>query len=354
MIANAIDSPVVRSLLALAVSSGGTLLLGLLLIPRLRRLEWLEKVRKTDSPELARRHGSKEGTPTLGGLLFLPPLVGATLLFARPTPPVWIAVAVVTALGLLGLRDDWIKLRSPRRHGLRKRGKLLVQGLVSAAAGLALILARGEGDAATVAVPFVGASLDLSALGGVLYVLLAVAVITASSNSVNLADGLDGLAAGCTLLAIAPFAVLGLVAGHPDAMRVLSVPFAPGAGEMAVFAAATAGACLGFLWFNCHPARVFMGDTGALALGGALGVTALALRLELLLLLVGGVFVLESVSVMLQVFSFRVFGRRIFRIAPIHHHYQFGGVPEVLVTRRFWLAGAVLGAAPVVAIVLGA
>lgn len=324
----------------------GTLLLGRYAIPWLRRRNVTENVHKTDSATLAEHHSGKTGTPTMGGLLFIPPLVISTLLFADLTAPaVPIALAVVVGLALLGWRDDHVKLHSAKKHGLPKRRKFRVQLGISLAAAVALLVFVRASDPAGMRldVPFLSSfSIDLGVLGGLPFVAFAVFLLAGTSNAVNLSDGLDGLAAGCVLIAFVPFTVLGIVAGEPVLAQSLATPFVPGAEEMAVFSAAVIGACLGFLWFNCHPARVFMGDTGALALGGALGITALALRRELLLVLVGGIFVIETVSVILQVFSFRVFGRRIFRIAPIHHHFQFGGWSETSVTTRFWMAGAVL------------
>jgi len=333
-----------RALGAFAGALAMTLVAGRILIPWLRRREILEQVQKTDSAVLAERHSAKAGTPTMGGLVFVPPMLLGTLVFADlAVAYVPITLAVVGALALLGWRDDHVKLHSRRRHGLAKRRKFRTQLAISFAAAIAIWwLALGRApESMRVAIPFVeGWTVDLAWWGGLPFVCFAAFVLTGTSNAVNLADGLDGLAAGCSLFAFIPFAVLAYVAGRADLAGGLGTPFVPGAGEMAVFAAAALGSCVGFLWFNCYPARVFMGDTGALALGGALGMTALAVRQELLLVLVGGIFVLETVSVILQVFSFQVFGKRIFRIAPIHHHFQFGGLPEWTVTTRFWLAGA--------------
>lgn len=344
--APATDTVMLRCLGALLTSLIGTLLLGKILIPWLRRREVLEQVQKTDSQVLAEQNEVKRGTPTMGGVLFVPPMVVATAMFARlDVACIPITLALVVGLALLGFRDDRIKLFSRKRNGLDKRSKFRVQIAMSAAAAVGLwLVARGQGpEAMELSVPFVDSTvIDLALFGGIPFLLFAMFVLTGSSNAVNLADGLDGLAAGCVMIAFVPLAVLAYVAGCPDLSVHCSQAFVPGASEMAVFAAATVGGCIGFLWFNCYPARIFMGDTGALALGGALGMTALSIKQELLLGVIGGIFVLETVSVILQVFSFQVFGRRIFRIAPIHHHFQFGGCPEWTVTTRFWLGGAAL------------
>lgn len=346
-------SPVLaRCIGALVTSAVLTLLFGRFMIPWLRRREVLEQVQKTDSPVLAEQHRAKRGTPTMGGLIFIPAILIATIVFADlTTPMVPLSLSVMLALAALGWRDDHVKLRSRRKHGLSKRRKFRVQLAISMVAAISLwALARAGGPGGmTLEVPFLGSSgIDLGIAGGVPFVAFAVFLLTASTNGVNLTDGLDGLAAGCVMLAFIPFAVLGFIGGHPDLAHAVTATFVPGAGEIAVFAAATIGGCVGFLWFNCHPARIFMGDTGALALGGALGMTALAVRQELLLVVVGGIFVIETLSVILQVFSFRVFGKRIFRIAPIHHHFQFGGWSESVVTTRFWIVAAALAVASLV------
>jgi len=334
-----------------------TILLGRKLIPWLRSREVLERVEKTDSPELRVLHSGKQGTPTMGGLVFLPAAVFATALFARwDVPQVALCVAVLLAFGWIGYRDDRVKLLCPDRAGFGKRYKLRLQTTVALMAVLVLwfLVRREDPDAGALAIPFVRSrALDLGILWGIPFLAFAVFLLTGSTNAVNLSDGLDGLAAGCSALAFLAFAAVGLVVGSTDLAARVATPLVPGAGEVAVFAASIAGACIGFLRFNRFPARVFMGNTGALALGGGLGITALSVRREILLAIAGGIFVIEALSVILQVFSFRCFRRRILRCAPIHHHFQFGGWPERKVTSRFWLVGAILAVVSVISLTLG-
>jgi phospho-N-acetylmuramoyl-pentapeptide-transferase len=322
------------------------LVLGLALtsaaLPVLRRLGVRERADKSDSPFLARQHGAaKSQTPTLGGIPLLLAFALAALGWADPRHPfVLLLLGTALAFAVVGFLDDLIKLTRPKVRGLRARPKLVLQLLISAGAGLALLGALREADPSLLAVhlPVLGALVPLAPAA---FVALATVTTAASTNGVNLTDGLDGLAGGCFAIAGAALAGLALLSGTATGIG-RGLPAVPGAGEAGVAAAALVGAVLGFLWFNCHPARVFMGNTGSLALGGALGVLALIVRQEPLLLVVGGVFVLESVSVILQVLSFRWTGRRIFRCAPLHHHFEFLGWPETRVTARFWLLGTVL------------
>jgi len=323
----------------------------------LRRQRITERTEKTDSPVIARLHSDKAQVPTMGGLIILIGLLGATALWARlDNVYVVLGLGVVLVLGLLGGIDDWIKLTHPTSHGLSRRQKLAVQVLVGVVVALVLFGTTREGPLAVryfqsptgelagprLALPFAaGTYLPLGLVG---FVLLTSVVCVGSSNAVNLTDGLDGLAIGCVIMADLALAVLVYLAGRADFTRYLFIPYAPGVGELAIFAGALLGAGLAFLWFNCHPAEVFMGDTGALALGGGLGYLAVAARQELMLLLVGGVFVAEALSVIIQVFWFKRTGRRVFLCTPLHHHFQFKGWPETKVTVRFCIVAAVLAA----------
>ncbi len=236
----------------------------------------------------------------------------------------------------IGVGDDWRKVSRKQNRGLTGRQKLVLQTVIGLAVGWASVhLFEGRSDATAVAFPFLkNVRPDL----GAAYVLFAaVVVVVGSSNAVNLTDGLDGLAIGATLVASGTFAILAYIAGNAKAATYLLVPHVPGTGELAVFCAAIVGASLGFLWFNAHPAEVFMGDTGSLALGAALGTVAVLIKQEILLVLVGGLFVVEAVSVILQVGSFKLTGRRIFRMAPLHHHFELLGWAESKVIIRFWI-----------------
>ncbi|MBI1849288.1 MAG: phospho-N-acetylmuramoyl-pentapeptide-transferase [Planctomycetes bacterium] len=323
-----------------------SLILGGGLIRFLKRVRAAERVEKTDSAELGRLHSAKASTPTMGGLLVLLAVLGSTLLWARLVPLALLALFATAALGLVGFYDDFIKLTVPGKKGLSKRAKSGMQVVVGLIVGLGLLwIARSDsaGGDLRLHFPFVKSlSIDLGGLWGAPYVALAVLVMVSSSNAVNLTDGLDGLAIGCTVMVALAFAPIAYVVGRADYSSYLLIPHVANAGELAVFASALVGGGMGFLWFNCFPAEIFMGDTGSLPLGGALGYLALAVRHEVLLALVGGIFVVEALSVILQVFSFRVFGRRIFRIAPIHHHFQFAGCPESKITVRFWIISAIL------------
>ncbi len=323
-----------RAGLAALVSFGLALLLG----PRIIR--WLaarfrETIRR-DSPALFELHKDKCTTPTMGGLFIVAGLVAATLVFGELKNP-YVLIALVLSLGLaaIGAVDDLSKGR--RGRGLSVRAKLAAQTAVALVA--AVLLYRqlgGVPDGLDLRLPLVG---TLGTLG-LAFVPLAVVVLVGASNAVNLADGLDGLAGGCLVFALGAMTLVAYACGHAEMADYLRLPRIAGAGETTVAAAAAIGGVLGFLWFNCHPAQVFMGDTGSLPLGGLLGLLALVTRQEALLLLVGGVFVAEAVSVMLQVGYFRWRKRRIFRCAPLHHHFQFAGWPEGRIVVRFWIASA--------------
>jgi phospho-N-acetylmuramoyl-pentapeptide-transferase len=291
---------------------------------------------KSASAEIARLHAAKHSTPTMGGVFIVGGLVAGTLAFGNWTNPYLpIAVATTVALALVGACDDWIKLRTARR-GLSARGKLAAQSAVALAAALAVYRAHAMLDhGLPLSLPFC-TPLEL----GWTFVPLAALVIVASSNAVNLTDGLDGLAGGCLVCAAAALAVVAYAAGHAQWAPYFGIPHISGAGEMAVVAAALIGGLLAFLWFNCHPASVFMGNAGSLPLGGLLGLMAAIARQELLLVVIGGVFVVEAASVIVQVAVFRATRRRVLRCAPVHHHFQLKGWPEDKIVVRFWIAGA--------------
>jgi phospho-N-acetylmuramoyl-pentapeptide-transferase len=306
-----------------------SLLLGPWFIQRLRLLQ-LGQVIREEGP---RTHQEKAGTPTMGGLLILVALVVPTLLWAQLTNAyVWLAVGVSFTFGLIGFLDDYLKIRRRHNRGLSPRSKLGLQILAGAATGL--LLSALPGFETTLAFPFLK---DLALRLGLVYVPFAVLVLVGTSNAVNLTDGLDGLAIGATMIAAATYAVFTYLAGNVVLGGYLQVSLIPGVGEVTIFCAALVGASLGFLWFNCHPAEVFMGDVGSLSIGAAIGVVALLAKQEILLILVGGLFVLEAMSVILQVGSFKLTGRRIFRMAPLHHHFELVGWAESKVIVRFWI-----------------
>ena len=309
-----------------------SLVLGPWLIRTLRRLSVGQNIREVGPQS----HLVKAGTPTMGGLLILLSFLIATLLWADlDNPFVLIAVGVTAAFGSIGFIDDYVKVARHRNLGLTSRAKFLLQTLVAAAAGLALlVLPEKHGFEPTLTFPFLKqVALDL----GWLYIPFVALVLVGASNAVNLTDGLDGLAIGSIMIAAATYAIFTYVAGHSVVAAYLQVPSIQGAGELTVFCGALVGASLGFLWFNSHPAEVFMGDVGSLALGGAIGIVAILCKQELLLILVGGLFVIEAGSVIVQVASFKLTGKRVFRMAPLHHHFELRGWSEPKIIVRFWI-----------------
>ncbi len=291
------------------------------------------------SARLNELHASKQNTPTMGGLFVVAAIVLATLVLGDlRTPYVQMSLVAAVGFGGLGALDDWIKL-STQRRGLTARSKLVVQ------LGLAGILAvwiaetqRELPEALLLRLPPSGLAIPL----GVLAIPWTCLVITGSSNGVNLTDGLDGLASGCLVFAGSAFVALTYLAGHADLATYLSVPHVSGSGELSVVLGAMVGAVLGFLWFNCYPAQVFLGDTGSLPLGALLGLAASVTRQEVLLVIVGGVFVIETLSVILQVGCYRLFGRRLIACSPLHNHFVFQGLHEIKIVTRFWIGGALL------------
>lgn len=287
--------------------------------------------------KLAELHQGKAGTPTMGGILILATVTFSTLLFARMDNPfVHTCLLVLLGGGAVGFADDYLKVRKKKTDGLAGRLKLLFLGLMALLAGGYLYFSNDTSAFISgLHMPFNKhpAFPDIGWLCLPFFVL----VIVGSSNAVNLTDGLDGLATGCTITTAGTYAFLAYASGTATIAEYLFLPFHPQLAELSVFVAALVGAGFGFLWFNCHPASVFMGDTGSLALGAALGAVAICTRQEMLLVLVGGVFVMEALSVILQVASFKLRGKRIFRMAPIHHHFELKGWHENQVILRFWI-----------------
>jgi len=303
------------------------------LIGRLREIRAGQFIR-AEGPE---SHYRKAGTPTMGGLLINLAILIPTILWADiKSPYVWIILGTTFSYGLIGFIDDYSKLTKGRSLGLSAKQKFLAQLFVGLVAGLAIAyLPQIQNQYSTkLAFPFLAELiLDL----GIFYIPFIAIVMAGASNAVNLTDGLDGLAIGSTLIVAGTYAILTYAAGHARVADYLRIPSVPGAGELAVFCGAMLGASLGFLWFNAHPAQVFMGDVGSLALGGAIGCLAVIIKQELLLVLVGGLFVVEALSVILQVLSFKTTGRRIFKMSPLHHHFELSGWTETQVVIRFWI-----------------
>jgi phospho-N-acetylmuramoyl-pentapeptide-transferase len=315
-----------------------SLLFGNFVIRKLISLKFGQPIRTADEVhKLFELHGAKKGTPTMGGVLLIGSTLIATLLWARPTNPfVWLVVFSTAYLALVGFYDDWLKVSKKSSDGISSRLKFLLQCILAAIVTAFFLLNPALSETAQqIYIPFFKDPVFVS-LGGFTFVFYLL-VIVGTSNAVNLTDGLDGLAAGCTATVAATFAALTYIAGNIKAATYLQIPFFSFSGELAILCLALFGACLGFLWWNCHPARVFMGDTGSLAIGGLLGVVAICCKQELLLIIVGGVFVAEALSVILQVGSFKLTGKRIFRMAPLHHHFELSGWKENTVIVRFWI-----------------
>jgi phospho-N-acetylmuramoyl-pentapeptide-transferase len=303
------------------------------------RARKLGQVQRTDGPQ---SHLSKQGTPTMGGVLIFLAVASSSLLWMRlDNRFTWVMLGVTAALTAVGFADDYLKLVLKNSRGAPSRVKFLVQIAVGLALAAYLAVAPPNGAHATaVNIPY---GKELFVELGALYFVLAVMMIVGSSNAVNLTDGLDGLAAGSVIFCALTYAVLAYVAGNVKFAYYLRIVHVEGAGEIAVYMAALIGACLGFLWYNAYPAEIFMGDTGSLFLGGVIAAAALCVKQELVLPIVGGVFVLETLSVILQMGSFKLRGgKRVFRMAPIHHHFELGGIPEPKVTVRFWIVSIVL------------
>ena len=305
-------------------------------------IRWLTVVKvgqsvRSDGPK---SHLSKAGTPTMGGTLILAAISIATLLWGDlHNRYVWILLGVTVAFGAIGFADDYLKLVLKNSKGLAARYKYFWQSLFGAGVALALYFGHSEAAEIDYILPFFkSVSLPL----GPLFIVITYFVIVGASNAVNLTDGLDGLAIMPAVLVGGALGVFGYASGNFNFAHYLAIPYLPGAGEVVVYSGALVGAGLGFLWFNAYPAQVFMGDVGALALGAALGTLAVIVRQEIVLFIMGGVFVMETVSVILQVASFKLTGKRIFRMAPLHHHFELKGWPEPRVIVRFWIITVIL------------
>ncbi len=339
-----------------AFASGTALLIALFIGPyviqKLREFQIGQYIRE-DGPQ---SHQKKSGTPTMGGVLIAIAILLPTVLWSDPTNPfVWIAVFSTLAFGAVGFADDYIKVVKRRNLGLTARSKLLYQGLAAAAVAVALVvLQQFKMFSTQLTVPFVKSvrpdllwhawPATIPHLGFLMFVpfiAFVIFVLMGSSNAVNLTDGLDGLAIGCTIIAAGALAVLTYVSGHVVFADYLELQRMPMVGELTVFCGSMVGASIGFLWYNAHPAEIFMGDVGSLALGGAIGTVAIIIRQELLLPFIGGIFILEAVSVMLQVGSYKLRKKRIFKMAPLHHHFEQLGWHESKVIIRFWIGALV-------------
>jgi phospho-N-acetylmuramoyl-pentapeptide-transferase len=314
------------------------LVLGPWMIERLRRLQIGQHIRE-EGPQA---HRTKAGTPTMGGVLILVGILVPTLLWADlANRNVWIVVLSTLAFGAVGFADDYIKVVKKRSLGLVGRVKLVCQFAIGLAVGVTIyLLAHSDPKEYSTRIVFPFFKQVVPDLG-ILYVVFAVLLLSLASNAVNLTDGLDGLATGTTIVAAAAFTGLAYVSGHRVFSDYLDLLYRPGVGEITVFCGAMVGASMGFLWWNCYPAQVFMGDVGSLALGGALGTVALLIKQELLLFFVGGLFMVEAFSVMIQVASFRLTGRRVFRMSPLHHHFELVGWKEPQIIIRFWIVAII-------------
>ncbi len=326
-----------RGILAALTALFLSLWLGPYAIRKLAQLKGGQPIRK-DGPQ---SHFSKAGTPTMGGGLILTTVALSVLLWGDlRNKYVWVVLAVMVCFGAIGWYDDWIKIVKRDPNGLKSRWKYLLQSIFGLAAGLYLFYTADVPAATTFYIPlFKAVALPMV---GISFVAIAYFWIVGFSNAVNLTDGLDGLAIMPTVLVACALAVFAYASGNAVFSNYLQIPFIPGAGELIIICAAIAGAGLGFLWFNTYPAMVFMGDIGALALGAVLGTIAVIVRQELILVVMGGVFVIETLSVMIQVASFKLTGKRVFRMAPIHHHFELKGWPEPRVIVRFWIISVIL------------
>jgi phospho-N-acetylmuramoyl-pentapeptide-transferase len=328
------------------------LLIGPFVIDRLRQFQIGQYIRE-EGPQ---SHQKKGGTPTMGGVLICISILVPTLLWSDlANPLVWLVMFSVVAFGAIGFADDYIKVVHKRNLGLTSKQKLLLQFVASAVIAIVLLVLRDQRAYSTrLMVPFaknyrpdliwgwMGVIPHLGWLAFVPFVLFVMLVISFSSNAVNLTDGLDGLAIGCTIIAAAALTVLTYVSGHVVFSDYLELQRMPMVSELTIFCGAMVGASIGFLWYNAHPAEIFMGDVGSLALGGAIATVAVIIKQELLLPFIGGVFILEAVSVILQVGSYKLRGgKRIFRMAPLHHHFELGGWSESKVITRFWIMALV-------------
>ncbi len=325
-----------RTSLAVITAMVFSLILGPWIIRKLRRMSVTQQIRD-DGPKA---HFGKAGTPTMGGILIIVCILIAILLWGDlKNMYIWALIVSLVGFGGIGLLDDYLKIARQNHRGLRAYQKFGMQILLALLIGIFLYVNPRDPYVDVLSIPFFKKWLiDL----GLAYIPFSVLVIVGSSNAVNLTDGIDGLAIGLVAVAVLANGVLVYISGHKGLAQYLQVLFLPGTGELTVFCGAMFGAALGFLWFNSYPADVFMGDVGSLGLGGALGTLAVITKHEIVLAVVGGIFVIETVSVILQVSSFKITGKRVFRMAPIHHHFELKGWPEPKVIVRFWIIGIML------------
>ncbi|ABV89124.1 phospho-N-acetylmuramoyl-pentapeptide-transferase [Shewanella pealeana] len=320
-----------RAILGLMTAMVFSLWWGPKMIARLQVMQ-IGQVVRNDGPE---SHFSKRGTPTMGGILILAGVFISVLLWGDlGSRYVWVVLFVLATFGLIGFIDDYRKVVRKDTKGLIARWKYLLQSVAALVIAVYLYASAQSPGETQLVVPFFK---DIMPQLGGFFIVLVYFTIVGSSNAVNLTDGLDGLAIMPTVMVAAAFALIAYLSGHVQFASYLHLPYLPGAGELVIVCTAIVGAGLGFLWFNTYPAQVFMGDVGSLALGAALGAIAVLVRQEILLVIMGGVFVMETVSVILQVGSYKLRGQRIFRMAPIHHHYELKGWPEPRVIVRFWI-----------------
>jgi phospho-N-acetylmuramoyl-pentapeptide-transferase len=325
-----------RTMVCVITALAASLMIGPLVIDRLTRHQIGQTIR-ADGPQ---SHLSKAGTPTMGGALILIVMLITTLMWGDLSSRyVWTVLLVTVAFGGIGWMDDYLKISRRDSRGLLPRWKYLLQSIVGLTAVAFLYMTAKVPAETALIVPFFK---EIALPMGLWYLVLGYLVIVGTSNAVNLTDGLDGLAIMPTVMVGAALGLISYLTGHVEFSTYLQIPFIPGAGELSPFCGSLIGAGLGFLWFNAYPAQVFMGDVGALALGAALGVVAIIVRHEIVLFIMGGLFVLEALSVIMQVASYKLTGRRIFRMAPLHHHFELKGWPEPRVIVRFWIITLVL------------
>lgn len=310
-------------------------ILGPLVIKFLAKIKMGQEIRH-DGPQ---SHFKKSGTPTMGGFLIILSVIISVVLWQDIRSFYsWLVIGAFISFGFLGFLDDYLKISRKSSEGLRSRFKLFGQILIASTVAL-LLYFHGSDEFSKLYIPFVkDPILDL----GIFMIPFIVFYIVGISNAVNLTDGLDGLATGLVLFATIALAIITYLSGRVDFSEYLNIPFVEDGGELTVFCLALIGACIGFLWFNCYPAQVFMGDTGSLALGGVLGIISIIVKKEILFLIIGGVFVIETMSVIIQVFWFKRTGKRVFKMAPIHHHFELKGWAESKVINRFWIIGGML------------
>src|SRR6201997_1755341 len=325
-----------------AVATGAlfVFLFGPWIIDHLRLRQGKGQPIRTDGPQ---SHLTKKGTPTMGGLMILSGLLVSTLLWANPANPyVWIVLAVTLGFGFIGFYDDYLKVTKQNSTGFAGRIRLVLEAIIALVACYALVRLGRDTQSTSLAIPFLK---DVVLNFGWFFVIFGAFVVVGAGNAVNLTDGLDGLAIVPVMIASASFGLIAYLAGNAVFSDYLQINYVAGTGELAVLCGAVLGAGLGFLWFNAPPASIFMGDTGSLALGGMLGSVAVAVKHEIVLAVIGGLFVLEAVSVIVQVVSFKLTGKRVFRMAPLHHHFEQKGWTEPQIVIRFWIISVMLALA---------